>query len=137
MERVNRLAPWLLPPAIVAGLALALWLLRGSPPESLRYAAGALFVVPVLWVVVSALWPARADRTCPRCGRDSLRRLSRANTQGLVCTRCDWRDPAASSWFLAEEEGPLEDLVLEQRERKRTLRRRVRRSPVDSGRVAD
>ena len=30
---------------------------------------------------------------------------------------CGWRDESASAWLLAEEEGPLEELVLAQRRR--------------------
>ena len=71
----------------------------------------------VLWVALSALWPAKADRRCPKCGEDTLVRLDPDTTTGLRCSACDHVDPEATSWFLAEEEGPLEDLVLRQRGR--------------------
>ena len=119
---LRRAAPWLLGPALLLGLVLAVALVvaPGTWRPSLgkvRMAAGALFAVPVLWVVISALWPARADRTCPNCGQAGLRRLNRRSTRGIVCNRCDHRDPTRSSWFLAEEEGPLETTVLEERAR--------------------
>ena len=129
---LQRAAPWLVAPALLVALGLAYALLVAPDNKDialarLRYVAGALFVLPVLWVVISALWPARADRTCPACGAGTLRRLNRRSTRGVVCQRCDHRDATASSWFLAEEEGPLEPLVLEQREKKRSAA-----VPVDS-----
>ncbi len=77
----------------------------------------ALAVVPVGWVLASALWPARAERRCPACGKDALARLDPRATHGLVCRACGFRDESASAWLLAEEEGPLEKIVLAERGR--------------------
>jgi len=100
--------------AVAAGLAIGL-----AGPHPLGVILGmALVVVPIGWVLVSALWPAEARRTCPGCGQESLERLDPGSTHGLVCRSCDWRDESASAWLLAEEEGPLEDLVLAQRGRR-------------------
>lgn len=81
----------------------------------------------VLWVLAASLWPAKADRTCPQCGEDALERLDPDTTMGLRCTACGHTDPTKSGWFLAEDEGPLEELVLRQRAAKRALRRQRRR----------
>ena len=71
------------------------------------------------WVLLSALWPAKADRTCPECGETSVERLDRRELRGLGCGACGWRDETASAWFLAEDEEPvLEDLVRAQRRRR-------------------
>lgn len=72
-----------------------------------------------LWVLISAFTPAEADRRCPDCGENALVRLDPSTTRGLRCEACGHVDAEASGWFLAEEEGPLEELVLESRRRKK------------------
>ena len=53
------------------------------------------------------------------------------STRGIRCTACGFRDPDASSFLMAEEEGPLEPTVLRERGRSRgPLRRTIpRRRP--------
>lgn len=120
-------AGWLVPPVALAAVALGVWLGLRRPPLLFALLAGAFLLVPVLWVLVSALWPGKADRRCPACGKDALRRLDPQATTGLLCTACGLRDESASAWLLAEEEGPpLEELVLAQRDGRR------RRPGVDS-----
>ena len=108
---------WLFPLAFLgavgAGAALILW----QPPWLTGAVVAVLLGTGVLWVAVSALWPAKADRNCPECSEDTLVRLDPKTATGLRCSACGYEDPEASSWFLAEEEGPLEDLVLRQRGR--------------------
>lgn len=99
--------------AVAAGIAIVL-------QRPLYLFAGvlvALAAVPIGWVLVSALLPARAERRCPACGKDALQRLDPRATQGLVCRACGLRDENASAWYLAEEEGPLERIVLAERGR--------------------
>lgn len=117
-EPTSRLA-WLLPPLLLAaaagGVALVLreptWLLG----VLLTVAIGAVF----LWVLVSSLTPATADRACPACGEPRLVRLDPASTTGVRCEACGHRDAARSSFYLAEEEGSLEELVLAHRRGRR------------------
>ena len=71
----------------------------------------------LVWVLVSVFFPARADRSCPRCGEESLERLDRTRTTGIRCRACGFRDEQASAWLMAEEEGPLEEIVLRERGR--------------------
>ena len=115
------LALWCAPALFLAAVLLGVWIVLARPPVF-----GVLLVllalVPVGWVLVSALWPARADRTCPTCGADALVRADACATHGLACKACGWRDDSASAWLLAEEEGPLEELVLAERERRRGAR---------------
>jgi len=119
---------WFVPPIALAAVGLGVWLGLKRPPLLFGLLAGTFLVVPVLWVLISALWPGKADRKCPACGKDALRRLDPRATTGLLCGACGFRDESASAWLLAEEEGPLEPLVLAQRERRRA------RSGVDSPR---
>jgi len=130
LERALWLAPIALPIALLgaglAGVGIAL----AGPTSLLGWVLVAAGALPILWVLGSALWPASAERTCPACRRNRVQRLDPRTTHGLVCPDCGWRDETASSWLLAEEEGPLEDIVLAQRGRGQT----PRPSPVDSSR---
>ena len=128
---------WLLPPGMVLAVAVGAWIVRGQPLGVLGYVLAAMLLIPLAWVVISALWPASADRKCPACGRDSLVRMSEESTMGLECRSCNWRDESASSWFLAEEEGPLEDVVMLQRGRKSKRKAKRGRSVVDTSPHAD
>lgn len=110
---------WLLPPllltAAVGGASLVLWRPAWLSGAVLTVLVGAGF----LWVIVGVFWPASADRTCPECGEEALERLDPSSTTGLRCSDCGHVDAEATGWFLAEEEGPLEELVLRQRGRRR------------------
>jgi len=128
-RRTFEAAGWLVPPLALGAVGLGVWLGLRQPPLLFKLLAGACLVVPVGWVLVSALWPGKADRRCPACGKDALRRLDPRATTGLLCSACGHRDESASAWLLAEEEGPLEELVLAQREARRA------RPGVDSARA--
>ncbi len=118
IERLARGA-WLTPVFVLAAVVAAFALIQHGPERLFAYALGVLFATGFLWIGISVFWPARADRECPTCGQTSLERLDPRTTQGLSCAACGWRDTAASSWFLAEEEGPLEGLVLRERAERR------------------
>lgn len=113
---------WCTPALFLAAVGLGAWIVLAQPP--LFGILLVLFVtLPVGWVLVSSLWPARAERGCPACGADALVRADPRATHGLACTACGFRDESASAWLLAEEEGPLEVLVLAARERRAGGRR--------------
>lgn len=120
---------WLAPPAMLAGVLVGVAWVKAGPTGLWGYVLAALFAVAMGWIVVSVLWPARADRTCPRCGSEELERVDPRTTVGIRCAACGFVDESKSSWLLAEEEGPLEGIVLEQRERRRGQRRRRRLQP--------
>jgi hypothetical protein len=87
--------------AVLCGAALVL---RG--PDRVFGGALALFLgASIAWILVSVLWPARPDRTCPACGEETLRRLDAQTTRGVLCSACGFRDEAQSSFLMAEEEG--------------------------------
>lgn len=113
--RLARLFPLFALGALAGSAALVraqpLWL----APAVVAVLLGAAF----LWLLLSVFWPAKADRGCPACGREALVRMDPESTRGLRCEACGHRDPDASSWFLAEEEGPLEEIVLGKRGRGR------------------
>lgn len=124
---------WLVGPLLLAfAVGVPAFLVRSSGELLWGTVLGVLVVVPLCWIAVSALWPARAERNCPHCGADALRRIDPRTTVGVACGACGWRDEARSAWYLAEEEGPLERIVLLQRRRRRTSR-----TPVDSAGDAD
>ena len=129
MERKpSRALVWCAPALFLAAVAAGVAIVLHRPLFLFVGVLAALAAVPVGWVIVSALWPAKAERRCPACGRDALRRLDPRATHGLVCRACGHRDESASAWLLAEEEGPLEEIVLAERGRK------VPAAPVDSPR---
>jgi hypothetical protein len=107
------LAPGLYFAAVLGGTALV----RIGSMTWFGALVGLLVVLPVAWVLVSSLHPAKADRGCPRCGAEAVVRAAPDTTHGLRCCACGWQDDAASAWLLAEEEGPLELTVLAQRGR--------------------
>ena len=122
----RRALAWLLAPLSLAAVAGGALFVPRLPDLSFGLVVGAGVLVLVGWIVISALWPARADRRCPECGREALLRLDPDATHGIRCGHCGFRDETRSAWLLAEEEGPLERIVLAQRRRKREP------SPVDS-----
>lgn len=109
---------------LVAALAGVAWILH-RPPNIWGYVFSILFLIAMSWIVISVLWPAHADRTCPECGSEKLERLDPSTTIGIRCSGCGFVDDSKSSWLLAEEEGPLENLVLEQRRARRRARARL------------
>jgi len=97
--------------AIGGGLRVVL---TGSA-DLFGWTIGAVLVVAVGWTLVSSLHPASADRKCPECGRLGLVRLDPRSTHGVTCGECGWSDAEQSSFLLAEEEGPLEPIILAER----------------------
>lgn len=104
-----------MPPVLLTATACGVLLVMQGPERAFVASAGVALALVVLWVLVSVFFPARADRTCPACGAESLERLDLRTTQGILCARCGLRDAEQSSFLLAEEEGPLERIVLEAR----------------------
>ncbi|MSR60816.1 MAG: hypothetical protein EXS08_00020 [Planctomycetes bacterium] len=111
------LVTWCAPAAFLAAVLGGVAVVFSRPLALLWVVLGALVVVPTGWVLVSALFPGKAERRCPACAGETLVRLDVRTTQGLGCRACGWRDESASAWLLAEEEGPLEEIVLAQRGR--------------------
>src|SRR5262245_11890907 len=113
---------WLGPALCLGAVVLGAGIVLAGPLSLFGLVLAGLALVPVGWVLVSALFPARAERRCPACGGESLARLDAHATHGLVCRACGWRDESASAWLMAEEEGPLEEIVLAERGRARAAR---------------
>jgi hypothetical protein len=114
-RRSRQRGGWLIAPLMLAAVAAGLLFVLRGPDQVFGVAFAAVLVLGIGWILVSALLPGRAERTCPACGGAGLERLDPQTTQGLRCGLCGWRDESASSFLLAEEEGPLEDIVLRQR----------------------
>jgi hypothetical protein len=110
---------WCAPAVFLLAVGAGVWIVFHRPLGLFAGVLAALAAVPVGWVIVSALWPARAERRCPSCGKDALARLDPRASHGLVCRACGHRDASASAWLLAEEEGALEEMVLTERGRSR------------------
>ena len=76
---------WLL---IAAGLAYCVFVFWGWVTYIV---GGGLALALFIWVVVSALWPSRPDRRCPRCGGEGLTKIKRGEP-GVQCGLCGFRD---------------------------------------------
>ncbi len=107
----------MLPVLMFGAIALSVLILRAGGPDLPFVLLGAVLVLALAWILISSLNPARADRTCPECGEEALERLDPATTRGVVCSRCGHTDRDVSSWYLAEEETTLEEIVLAERGR--------------------
>ena len=117
---------WLFPAACLTAIAGGVLLIRLSPERVFGWALGGIFALAFAWVLISTLWPGRADRACPACGEESVERLDPTRAVGKRCAACGWTDDSASSWMIAEEEEEaLEHLVL------------GRRGPLDRAKSAD
>lgn len=65
-----------------------------------------LVVFPVGYLLVSALWPPKADKKCPECGQEGLIPLVPGEGQGTRCTACGHLDEAASTAYLDADQPP-------------------------------
>lgn len=115
--RIER-AAWLIGPLLLASIATGMLFIFRGADHLFGLALGVVLGLGFLWILVSVLFPARPDRTCPSCGLSNLERIDPKSTHGLCCTACGWQDEAASSFLLAEEEGAFEDVVLRERRRR-------------------
>lgn len=131
---ISRATWWILPLLVFGGIALTFLILRAGGPELPYVVLGVVLFLGFGWILISSLHPARADRTCPECGEEALERLDPGTTRGVVCSGCGHTDRETSSWFLAEEETTLEEIVLAERARVSGLEveELLRAHPVES-----
>ncbi len=108
---------WILPLLVFGAIIVSLQLLRVSGPKLPSIVLGVTIITLFGWIFVSVFYPARADRTCPECKEEALERLDLNTTRGVTCSRCGHTDPDETSWFMAEEETVLEEIVLAERAR--------------------
>ena len=114
---ISRWTWWILPTLVFGAIVLSVLVIRVGGPDLAFVLLGATLVLGLSWIIISALHPARADRTCPECKEEALERLDPGTTRGVVCSRCGYTDPDTSSWYLAEEETTLEEIVMAERGR--------------------
>ncbi len=112
-----------MPPLLLGSILFSAVLVLRRPDGLWAYVVGAMFVLVLGWIVVSSLWPGRAERKCPACEREGLVRLSAKSHKGLRCKLCGFEDADSSCFFLAEEEGTLEETVMLERGRTHEVKR--------------
>jgi ribosomal protein L37AE/L43A len=118
-QRFRRAAEWLVAPLILIAVAAAALVAALGAPALFTWIGLAALAALGGWILVTVLWPSRADRACPECRAEALERADAATASGLRCARCGWNDASASGWLLAEEEGAaLEELALAERRRR-------------------
>jgi hypothetical protein len=114
------IAAWLVAPTLLAATATGILFVMRGPDRFFAYAVATLFALAVAWVLISVFFPAAPERTCPSCGRGTLRRLDARTLRGVACSACGFVDPEQSSFLMAEEEGSIESLVLSERAQSRS-----------------
>lgn len=127
---VRGVGAWLIGPLLLSASVAAMLLIMRGPDQLFLWAVGTMFVLALTWMLVSVFFPASVDRTCPSCGARTLRRMDPKTTRGLTCTSCGHTDATASSFLMAEAEGPLEEAVLNERRLRKTRRSPGREEPV-------
>lgn len=106
-----------MPPIFLGAVLLGAYILLKKPDGLWPFVVGAIFVVVFAWFFISTLWPRFAERTCPTCGEDGLTPLDENSHRGLRCNLCGFEDESLSSFFIAEEDGVLEETVMRERGR--------------------
>lgn len=114
------LAP-VLPFVFLAATLAGVWIVKRGPVGLFGALVAVAIVLGLGWILASALLPAApADRRCPACGaEDGLAPAFEDTTRGVACRSCDYSDETASAWMIAEEDGPLESIVLRERAARR------------------
>lgn len=74
--------------AVIAGAVLLAVAFSAWIPYIVGGALAALWLV---WVLVSAMSPAKPDRKCPGCGKEGLVKICRGEP-GVRCELCGFRD---------------------------------------------
>ena len=106
-----------MPPLFLGSVLFAAYVLLQKPDGLWPWVVGTMFAIVFSWFFVSALWPRSSERTCPSCDKNGLTRLNEDSHKGLRCTLCGFKDENLSSFFIAEEEGALEETVMRERGR--------------------
>ena len=113
----TRAASWLIGPAFLVVIIGAVVLIRNGPEQLFTVVIAGVVLLPVLWGIVSMLFPAYPDRRCPECNELALETMADDALYGLSCTACGHVDDTATAWkFLEERDNPLEPLVIKSRE---------------------
>ncbi len=115
-QRWERVAGWLIAPLCLSATVAAVLFIQRGPDHVFGVVFTGVLALGLAWILISSLFPGRADRRCPRCSRETLERLDRRSTRGLRCRSCGLVDAHSSSFLLAEDEGEqLEDIAMRDR----------------------
>ena len=115
-QRWERIGGWLVAPLCLSATVAAVLFIQRGPDHVFGAVFTGVLALGLAWILISSLFPGRADRRCPGCGRQTLERLDRRSTRGVRCRACGLVDAHSSSFLLAEDEGEqLEDIALRDR----------------------
>jgi hypothetical protein len=101
---------------MLVATACAVIFVQHGIDRTFGWALAALLGMALVWILVSVLWPARPDRTCPTCGVRALRRRDGRSIRGVVCNQCGYEDADQSSFLMAVDVvGAIEPIVIDER----------------------
>ena len=106
------LLPWMAVPwlrsiaasaAAIAAVAGVFALVAFAPGLALWIFLAGVFALPIGWMIVSTLLPARLDRNCPACSAWALEPLDPEDRYGVRCAECGFEDPTIPGARLGHE----------------------------------
>lgn len=119
-RRWERVGAWLVAPLLMGATAAGVLFVMRGPDQVFGAVFTGVLALGLAWILISSLFPGRADRRCPRCTQQGLERLDPRSTRGVRCRACGMVDAHASSFLLAEDDGAqLEDVALRARSKRR------------------
>lgn len=83
------------------------FLLRDHAKTVALTLGGSALLLPMFWLLVSAMRPAMPDRKCPKCSLETLRLLTPGERLGARCPSCGFADPELYVPYLIDVDDAL------------------------------
>jgi hypothetical protein len=91
----------------IAFAGAVFFLLRDHAKTIALALGGAALLLPIFWLLASALRPALPDRKCPQCGAEALRLLVPGERVGARCPACGFEDAELYVPYLIDVDDAL------------------------------
>jgi hypothetical protein len=91
----------------IAFAAAVFFLARDHAKTIALSIGGAALLLPILWLLVSAMRPALPDRKCPSCQKETLRLLKPGERLGARCPECGFEDAELYVPYLIDVDDAL------------------------------
>ncbi len=83
------------------------FLLRDHAKTVALTLGGIALLLPIFWLLVSAMRPALPDRKCPKCAKETLRLLKPGERLGARCPECGFEDAELYVPYLIDVDDAL------------------------------